>query len=326
MKAQEKRRVRRVVKIETAPGAYASVAVWASREAFAEAVAEVAASSGWRSDRRRGVLAVAEVLAVAADRKTGRDVAVSVGSVARVVKVSERTVYRRLADLRDSGLLVTVETGRHLRRAERVAVRRAGGRFIRKASTRALTHAPRGVELSGHLTERSSVEVAPPRELTKARTARKARTSKTKTQARAPRGLTVQRLAANVERRLPWITGGRHVGALCDVLTTSGVEGWSVSDVVGAVDAWHARHGWQSLGRDAERPLAWFATALRRALAEGATSRHEAADREAEERRARKAARDAEHAAMLAAKSAVDSPVRAAALAAMRANLAAVRA
>lgn len=82
-----------------------------------------------------------------------------------------------------------------------------------------------------------------------------------------------QRLAARLDRRYPWLTGSRHIGALVDILEKAGVAGWHERDVVEAIDGWHERAGWTSLGRDAKNPLGWFSMALRRSLQDGAESR-----------------------------------------------------
>lgn len=309
----------RTLRIETAPGTYSTVPVWTSRETFLSAVDEAGAS--WRSDRRRSLRAVAEALAGYAEHRTGRDVAVSVARVAARAGVVERTVYRRLADLRDAGLLVTVDGGRHLTRAEREAT---GGRLWRKASTRALTHAPREVSahpepegLTGNLTSPSITK--------RARRAAKT-TSNSKTD-RKPRTLRVQRLAAAVDRRLPYLVRDRHVGALAAVLQAEGVEEWTASDVVEAVDAWHARHGWKALATEARDALAWFAAALRRARQEGAESRT-AASRSAQEAARRRAAERAQERADEDARAAraAASPETATARLSIREALAAAKA
>ncbi|GED09174.1 hypothetical protein [Cellulosimicrobium cellulans] len=311
------RRRRPAVKIETAPGAYATVPVWQTREAFLASVEE--AGAAFRSDRRRSLRAVAEALAGYAEHRTGRDVAVSVERLARVAGVVARTVYRRLADLRDAGLLVTVDGGRHLTRAERERT----GRF-RKASTRALTHAPREVSphpetegLTGNLTSPS---------ITNARTrAAKKTTSNSKTD-RKPRTLRVQRLAAAVDRRLPYLTRGRHVGNLANVLQAVGVEEWSASDVVGAVDAWHAQNGRATLATAARDSLAWFAWALREARGSGQESRTAAARAAQEAVRLRAAERAAQHAEEDARAAALDAPEVAGARLSIRETLAAAKA
>lgn len=282
----------RSVKVEAAPGAYSRVVAWQSREAFLATVAEVAESSPWRAPRRAGFVAVLEALAKFAEHRTGRDVAVSVAKIEKATGLSRSSVFRRLADARDAGLVVTVETGRHLYRAERAAVKAAGRRYIRKASVRALSHAPR----TDTPTNPERVGSKPSDSLN--HQARKTRTAKTTSNSktdRKPRTLRVQRLAADVDRRLPWLTKDRHVGALCSVLASAGVEEWTASDVVAAVDAWHAERGWKTLAREASNALGWFSRALHRAIDDGAVSRSAAAqaEREAAVLRAAERAREA---------------------------------
>lgn len=284
----------RTVKVEAEPGAYSRIVAWQSREAFLAAVAEVAESSPWRAPRRAGFVAVLEALAKFAEHRTGRDVAVSVEKIEKATGLSRASVFRRLADAREAGLVVTVEKGRHLYRAEREAVKAAGGRFIRKASVRALSHAPRPVAETPTPSGVSSSEslLSFTHQARKTRTAKKPSTTKTD---RKPRTLRVQRLAADVDRRLPWLTKERHVGGLCSILSSAGVEEWTASDVVAAVDAWHERHGWKTLASEATNALGWFSRALHRAIEEGAVSRSAAAraEREAAVLRAAERAREA---------------------------------
>lgn len=245
------------IRLETAPGAYSTIPVWQSREAFLVAVDSAVEATSWRAPRRAGLRAVLEALASFADHRTGRGVEVAVDTIARHLSTSRRTVQRRLADARELGLLVDVDRGRHLYRAERQRLR---GRSITKTSTRALTHKP--------------VAVTPPGARQGTRDSSGERNNRTRKRvAKAPRSMKSQRLAARLDRRYPWLTGSRHIGALVDILEKAGVAGWHERDVVEAIDGWHERAGWTSLGRDAKNPLGWFSMALRRSLQDGAESR-----------------------------------------------------
>jgi hypothetical protein len=285
-------RRRKPVAVETAPGSYSTIPAWTSREAFLAAVGTVAAPM--RADRARSLVAVAEALSTYAEHRTGRDVAVAVDRVAEIAGVARRTVFRRLADLRDAGLLVTVDRGRHLDRKEREAVRAAGRRFIRKASTRALS-VP--ADLAPHPGLVETVGISPSEELTKAREARKAKPSKNHN--RKPRTLRVQRLAAEVVQRWTFVApeGRQHIGAVCDALTAAGMESWTAADVVRAVDFWHETNRWNALGRDARRPVGWLRTALQRTVRDGGVSASQKAREALEASRRRQAERDAEKAA-----------------------------
>lgn len=304
------RTARRRPRLETTPGAYAAVPAWTSRRAYLAAVAVLAAR--YRADRAASLHAVARVLASAAEHETGRSVELAVATIAHRSDVAERTVYRRLADLRDAGLAVVVEPGRHITRDERT---RAGVRTWRRTSSRALT-VP--ADLAAHLPDRRSGEVLPSAGGTKR--ARRAASTTTSTTDRPARTLSVQLLAAGVAARLPYLVRHRHIGGLADVLTRAGVHDWTPTDITTAVDAWHAEHGWKTLATGASDPLAWFATALHRARRDGAKSRSAAARAELDAARTRAAQRRHEHAvAATRAASAEASGVAAAARAAIRA-------
>ncbi|WP_144722269.1 hypothetical protein [Cellulosimicrobium sp. TH-20] len=313
---------RRVILLETAAGSYSNVPAWTSREAYLDAVASLAATM--RADRARSLVAVAEALARFADHSTGREVRVGIARVVEVSGVPRRTVHRRLVDLKTAGLLETVDAGGYMRREERAQVRAAGGRHITKTTTRALS-VPR--EMARNHDRRSLVKNLTSGDGDKARKrAAKKTTSKPKTD-RAARPMRLQRLAAAVDRRLPYLTRDRHVGNLANVLQAAGVEDWTASDVVAAVDAWHAENGRATLATAARDSLAWFAWALREARRSGQESRTAAsrAAREAARLRAAERAREAAEEDARAARAAA-SPEAATARLSIREALAAAKA
>lgn len=116
-----RRRRGRRFEIELEPGTYAQIPAWSSREQYEHAAAVAAEAARWRADRRASLLQVVEVLAAAADGTTGRSVSLAVATIAARTGLSRRTVFRRLADLRELGLMVVVDRGQHLpgRRARR---------------------------------------------------------------------------------------------------------------------------------------------------------------------------------------------------------------
>lgn len=305
------------------PGAYSNVPSWPSRTAWLAAVDAVATKR--RTDTSKSIRRVALALAAHADNATGRNVACSVETIARKAGCSVRTVRRRLAELRREGLVVDVALGRHLTRDERATVRRAGGRWITRATVRALS-LPR--DMAAHPARKGVGASLTSPSLTKpARAAKAGRTRKAQTEARAPRSLAAQRTAAEVISRLPWLvrTGSQHLGALVAVIEREGLAGASGGDVLGIVDEWHASQGWKTLGSHARRPLAWFATALRRARIAGGETATSRALRDRELARARSAQRRLQHALEEASAAPLDSPAVVAARASIRASIAAAR-
>ncbi len=302
---------------------YARVPVWASREAFLAAVDEAAACSSWRAPRRASFVRVLRVLADVADGSTGRGVQLAADTIAERAGVARRTVFRRLADAREAGLLVDVVRGRHTFRAEREAARSTTGRrVLRVATVRALTHRagvvgtpPHGDSRRGHRTK----PVLPKR----ARRAGRgfARTAR---EDRAPRSLALQRLAAGLVAAVPGLDDGRHLGALCDGLHRAlgdRVTAWSVRDVVAGTE----RAGWAWSLEAARDGLGWFLARLRLTLAEGASSSVERAAEARRERAERAAARAAERAADEAARASATSAAATAARSSIRAAIEAAR-
>lgn len=298
------------------PGVYASVPVWAGRS---EWLAEVEQRSGI-SGRSATRLTVARVLAEAADRRTGRGVALAVPTVAKRADVSERTVRNVRAWLAREGLAVEVLRGRHLTAAEREQRRAIGAHGIRTASVWALTGGradhPRRFSADGSSSESNS-----PKRATRAGMKRKReRTARDA----APRPLAVQRTAAEVARRVPHLLAdGRHIGALADVVARAlgeAVEGATASDVLSVAEAGGRGRSWAA--DSARDTLGWFAARLRLGRASGALTAAERAARGIVEREARAARRRAEREAAEARRASVTGEGTAAA----RAALAAVRA
>lgn len=297
----------------TAPGADAKVRAWHSRAAWlAEVAVRAEADGNARAEGSR--LAVARVMAAAADGATGRGVALSVETIGERAGVSERTVRRARAWLAGEGLAVEVFRGRHLTRAERAARREAGGYGIRAASVWALSQVtaahPHGVSRGGSLTSEESPKSA----------TRGAKSKPTTTKPRAPRGLQTQRLAAGLAREVRGLDNGTHLGALADGLTRalgSRLGSWSVADVVAAT-----ADGRTFAAGEARSPFGYLLARLRGALAGGALSsveRSAAGVAERTERQARqRAEREAEHARQ------APPEVVASALASIRATLGAV--
>ncbi len=276
-RSRRRPRTRRFRRFWTAPipdGGYARIPTWGSRERWIAAVTEHAAQQPtWTRKRRTTFVSVARALAEHADGATGRGVSIANATLARNLNVEVRTVQRHLHDLGASGLVVTVDEGRHLTRDERITAYEATERvLIRKAATRALTLPRTAVTC----TKRN---VAPPTasavgidvafgDLTNAR---RARARKPASKPREPRSLPLQRLAAQIVQRLGWLARTTHIGALCDVLQRCGIDPlvWSAHDVISAIDGWHTRCRRTSVAAQATNRLGWFTWALREALADG---------------------------------------------------------
>lgn len=124
--------------------------------------------------------------------------------------------------------------------------------------------------------------------------------------------MSVQRLAAGIAQRLPWLARG-HIGSLCRTLTVLGLDdtGWSAHDVIDMLDRRNVQLGLYSLTSGSQRdPLALFAHQVRAALVDvdeppRLRRGREAAARAAERAKAR-AEREAEDARLAAER---DDPV-----------------
>lgn len=289
--------------------------VWAGRSEWLAEVAERSGASGRTATR----LAVARVLADAADGRTGRGVALAVPTIAERAEVSERTVRNVRAWLAREGLAVEVLRGRHLTAAERVERRAVGAYGIRTASVWALTGGRhRADQPQTFRSVGSSGEKNSPKRAARARTKAKTKT----TDPRAPRGLGAQRLAAEVARRVPHLGEGHHIGALVDVLVRAlgaAVEDATAADVLAVAEAGGDGRPWTAA--TARDVLAWLASRLRAGRRRGALTAAERAATAAAEREQRAARRAAERAVEERDRASVTGE----GLAAARAALAAVQ-
>jgi hypothetical protein len=172
-------------------------------------------------------------------------------------------------------------------------------------------HLPRRGQGSNHLPGLTVIPKGPAAAINdKTRAAsRPAATRKTRRRhTRARPSLAVQRLAAGLALRLPWIAS-RHIGSLCHLLTTLGLDnnGWTTQDVLGLLETRNQRLGLYSIPPSHQSdPLALFAHELRDALSARDTTeppRHRR-ERETATRRAQQARQAAETAALRAADTA----------------------
>lgn len=178
------------------------------------------------------VVAIATADAQVADHRTGRSVATAHATVARALRVCSRTIQRGRQVLIDLGLATVVAAGRYLTTSERQQAAAAGRHQIRAASTRVLTlprrlahvHLPRRGSRTPHTSRQC---MGTKRALTRAKAATK----------RTIRPIWLQRLAARLAARLPWLATG-HIGRLCDALGGLPISpGWTATDIIDTLDA-----------------------------------------------------------------------------------------
>jgi hypothetical protein len=243
-------------------GSRAGAPGWYGRDAYLDDVERAILSlDGSMRLRARHVSAHA-VYAVAmhdartANPSSGGDVATAHDTVARALRISRSTVERARRWLRESGLVVVVETGRYLTTAER---RAAGNGQKRAASTRALVHPPgrrrarrrrpRDVlRPEGSLLQAGPVDNRSPSRVVD----------------NFPRPIWAQRLAAGVDyalrRRGRRVIAHRHVGSLVGSLVGAGIP--LDTDPVELVELVH-RLATPTPSDPIRDELAWFGYQLR---------------------------------------------------------------
>lgn len=247
-------------------GAHAQLRAWTSGEAWFDVVMDTLRTEQGEAARRAAKVAPDTLLRVAyadrksADQRTGRGVSTAHETVAASLGMSAKTVQRARLLLEALGLAVTVVAGRYLTNAERQEARRThGGDQLRAASTRALVmpalprtaapqRDPRSVE-SVHLPVSPSGEQvshvpktptthALPRARTATAPRRPAMTKNTK-QDRPPLPLQDQQLAAEFQRRIPWLRRpGHHIGALVRIVHRLRLSerGWTVGQALDQIN------------------------------------------------------------------------------------------
>lgn len=212
------------------------------------------------------------------------------------------------------GLIVTVTRGRYLTKTERREARAFhGGVQLRAASLRALTiPAPaKAVVEIGDLG--TPTEVSPLRhvnlwspESAQARSKAASRPQRRKPRRRKPTerppvALYIQKTAAELQSRLPWLRNSPS-WRLNRVLEASAIDWqiWTLSDVLRLLDADAAAHGRSTTPPLIHNPLAFITVLLRRAAALCQTTTTEPSRarwaREAAERESREAERARERA------------------------------
>jgi hypothetical protein len=260
--------------------------MWTSRQAWLEAVGEWAGSAAFDavcvsarvSITSATLVAIAAVMAEHADHGTGRHVAVTRATIAERVGCDVRTVTAAWRVLRVAGWAIEAQRG-HGSPATPTIGRRPSVYHLtprRPATptpaaipaipTPAVTVAvddfhlpPTGGDSSSrpvgtHSPSAPGARAAtppPPSSLVRRRSA-------------APRPLAVQRLAAGLVTRCHGLGRG-HIGAICDALTTAGIDPavWSAKAITDALNTDMRLTGW-SWPDHIDRPGAFLASRLRR--------------------------------------------------------------
>lgn len=258
------------------PGWYANLPGWHSAARWLAVVHRWAHSrAGRRACQRHHtdpdtVVAIAAHLAQYADHDSGRRCAPSQDTIAGIHRCARRTVQRAENALAEGGLLTLIHgtglyTGamyQQYRRLRRSGRQLALPRFC--VRIRALTlprsvvhHVPLPAE--GRDSSLSGVSQWSP----SARTARRAAPRPEKPAPTKPvRPLAVQRLAARLAARLPWLVRRRHIGAVCDALTWAGVipDRWTTQTLLAQL----TDIGPIPNGSACHSPIGWLHTALQR--------------------------------------------------------------
>ncbi len=297
----------------------ASVPVWSSAGHWLETLAaalqtregeELRAAARVRADT---LIDVAAADARAADSRTGRGVTTAHETVAKALGCSAKTVQRARSLLEALGFARTVVLGRYLTADERADARaHHGGDQRRMASERALlvprslsnVHLPRGGCVISDV--RSRTEVPKRADARSGAATRQPGTKGSSPSCPSRPPIAIQRLAAGLAQRLPWLARG-HIGSLCRTLAALGLDdtGWSAHDVIEMLDHRNLTLGLYSLPATTQRdPLALFAHQVRAALDDveeppRLRRGREAAARAAERARWR-AERETEHARLAA--------------------------
>lgn len=213
------------------------------------------------------IIAVAKVDAGTADANTGRNVCTAHATVARTLGCSPKTVQRARAVMRDLDLVHEAERGRYLTRAERMTAHLAtGSRQIKIATTRHLitprkhrlihvdkTPRPKSQKKNVHLPRSGALQGSSSSSVVTKRTPARALTHSA--------SLDMQKLAAAIDKRLPWLCRGKHIGHLIRVLIAAGIDPTrtTAAKIITSIEA--AGCGWLHM-RSQKNPLAWFATGL----------------------------------------------------------------
>lgn len=284
---------------EPTEGTHARIPCWNTRSQWLELVGtdlggdDAAKVLSKHSASPATVYRVARADAAAADTTTGRNVRTAHATVARFLGCSMDTVRRARRVLRDLGWSVETVRGRYMTTAEReAATHEHGSRQRRFASTRCLTIPARVRAMHPYPCGVKSFPSEPSQRVpsTRSRAAgTSTRTKKNTPLTRRNPSVGVQRIAARLVQRMPWLDRAQgHLMGLSRGLTACGVtEEWTTQDLMNAIEADHQGLGLLSLPPDSQKnPRALLLHQIKRAI----TGQEPPA-------RARRAAEDARRAA-----------------------------
>ncbi|GHD89040.1 hypothetical protein [Kocuria sp. CPCC 205233] len=220
------------------------------------------------------VYRVARMDAAAADTTTGRNVRTAHATVARALTVSVDAVRRARRVLRDLGWSVETVRGRYMTATEREnATRETGSHQRRFASTRCLTIPARVQAMHPYPCGVKKNPLNPSRRIPSTRW-RATGTSKNQPRStpltRQTPPLGVQKIAARLVQRMPWLDRGRsgHLMGLSRGLVACGVtEEWTTQDLMNAVEGDHQGLGLLTLPPDSQKnPRALLLHQIKRAI------------------------------------------------------------
>lgn len=270
--------------------------VWSSRQSWLDSLRDWAQSRALAavctaeraSITASTLLAIAAVMAEHADHATGRHVAITRATIAERIGCHPNTVSTAWAVLRASGWAVEAQRGHGSPGTPSVGRRPSVYHLVPRRPAPCVPAAPQTGELRGlepltspvatkarpatvencDLPPSGGVCFLPPVGSNSPSAHSRAENSSPPRKSRRwraePRPLALQRLAAQVLVRCPVLRGG-HVGAICDVLTTAGIDPavWTARDVQDELEAEMRRTGgtWPD---QVTNPGAFLASRLRR--------------------------------------------------------------
>lgn len=260
----------------------ASLPCWLSRKAWLTDLANYLTTPEGEQLRRTHqistgtLLDIAEGFSTYADTPTGRNVYVAHATIANRLTCSEKTVQRGYHFLLAAHFAEQTDSGRYLTSEEREQAQATHGKHqTRIANTfhcvqpRAcqdsnvhLPSEPLGSQVNTCLFKQTNKQTSCLRAATRQPKRRKTPTRKIQ------HSLAVQKLAAALAQRMPWLARG-HIGHLCQALYTLGLDAntWTAAGVLDRIEAYNQHHHLAQPNPDTIRnPLGLFIHQARQAL------------------------------------------------------------
>ena len=241
--------------------------MWTSREGWLSAVRAWAHSddlSAVRASVRASItpatlLAIAAVMAEHADHATGRHVAVTRATIAQRVGCDVRTVTTAWRVLRTARWAVEAQRGHGSEGTPSVGRRPSVYHLVSRPEPRPVHDfhlPPKGRHQNLTPVENYSPSAHARHETTQPKPKRRWRAT--------PRPLELQRLAGQLVARSHDLGRG-HIGAICDAITTAGIDPnlWSAQRITNALNHDMRRRGW-SWPDHIEHPAAFLTSRLQR--------------------------------------------------------------